>query len=64
MTMSFWLLFNFQNMKTLPKRLQAQSSYVYQLSQPLSFYGYKEFELQGGLLCLKALFVLFLNRLL
>ena len=42
-------------MAALLKRLQAQSSYAYQLQQPTLFYGYKKFELQAGPLGLKAL---------
>ena len=46
-------------MVALPKKLQAQSSRAHQSQQATPLYGYKEFELQAGLLGPRALQVLF-----
>ena len=46
-------------MAALPKKLQPRSSCTQQLQQPTPFYGYKEFELQPGLLGPKAVQILF-----
>ena len=53
----------FQNMATLPKRLQTQSFYAHQLQQLTPLHKYKEFELQAGLLGPEAFYVSFLDWL-